>query len=102
LNKKVYYFEHGDHTYPLTKQLIFDGRKNKIFDKKFKIKIPITLFHGSNDQVVPVKFSKKILKAFKKINLKKKLIRIKNGDHSLSRKSDLKKICKEINLMIPR
>ena len=101
LNKKVYYFKHGDHTYPLTKQLIFDGRKNKIFDKKFKIKIPITLFHGLNDQVVPIKFSKKILKAFKKVNLKKKLIRIKNGDHSLSRKSDLKKICKEINLMIP-
>ena len=23
LNKKVYYFKHGDHTYPLTKQLIF-------------------------------------------------------------------------------
>ena len=102
LNKKVYYFEHGDYTYPLTKQLIFDGRKNKIFNKKFKMKIPITLFHGLNDKVVPVKFSKKILKIFKEKNLKKKLIKIKNGDHSLSRKSDLKKICNEINLMIPR
>ena len=33
-------------------------------------------------------------------NLKKKLIKIKNGDHSLSRKSDLKKICNELNCMI--
>ena len=73
LNKKVYYFEHGDYTYPLTKQLIFDGRKNKIFNKKFKMKIPITLFHGLNDKGVPVKFSKKILKIFKEKNLKKKI-----------------------------
>jgi len=30
----------------------------------------------------------------------KKMIKIKNGDHSLSRKSDLKKICNELNSMI--
>ena len=80
------------------KQLILDGRKNKILSKKINIKIPITLFHGSKDEVVPLKFSKKILKIFKKA--KKKLIIIKNGNHSLSKKSDLKKICKELNNMI--
>jgi len=31
---------------------------------------------------------------------KKKFIKIKNGDHSLSRESDLKKICNELNYMI--
>ena len=102
LKKNIYYLKHGDYTYPLTKQLIFDGRKNKIFNKNFNFNIPIVLFHGLKDDVVPIKFSKKILKIFKEKNLKKKLIKIKNGDHSLSRKSDLKKICNEINLMIPR
>ena len=33
-------------------------------------------------------------------NYFRKLIKIKNGDHSLSRKNDLKKICHELNLMI--
>ena len=98
IKKKIYHLEHGKFTYPLTKQLIFNGRKNKIFNNKIDLKIPIVLFHGSNDEVVPLNFSKKIFKICKKSQ--KKLIKIKNGDHSLSRKNDLKKICKELNYMI--
>ena len=98
MTKKIYYLEHGEFTYPLTKQLILDGRKNKVLNNKINLNIPIVLFHGTNDEVVPLNFSKKILKIFKKS--KKKLIKIKNGDHSLSRKNDLKKICNEINYMI--
>ena len=98
MNKKIYNFEHGDYTYPLTKQLIFDGRKNKILNNKINLKIPIVLFHGKNDKIVPLKVSKNILKICKKS--KKKLIIIKNGDHSLSRKNDLKKICGELNKMV--
>ena len=62
------------------------------------MKIPITLFHGLKDEVVPLNISKKVLKIFN--TSKKKLIKIKNGDHSLSRKNDLKKICNELNHMI--
>ena len=98
MTKKIYQLEHGDYTYPLTKQLIFDGRKNKVLNNKINLKIPIVLFHGTNDEVVPLNFSKKIFKICKKS--KKKLIKIKNGDHSLSRKSDLKKICNELNHMV--
>ena len=84
MTKKIYYLEHGGFTYPLTKQLILDGRKNKVLSNKINLNIPIVLFHGTNDDVVPLNFSRKILKVFKKS--KKKLIKIKNGDHSLSRK----------------
>ena len=98
MKKKIYYLEHGNFTYPLTKQLILNGRKNKVLNSKININVPITLFHGLNDEVVPLKFSKKILKICKKG--KKKLIKIKKGDHSLSRKNDLKKINKELNNMI--
>ena len=77
---------------------IFDGRKNKVLNNKINLKVPIVLFHGMNDDVVPINFSKKIIKICKKS--KKKLIKIKNGDHSLSRKSDLKKICNELSYMI--
>ena len=98
MTKKIYHLDHGGFVYPITRQLIFDGRKNKVLNNKINLKIPIVLFHGTNDEVVPLNLSKKIFKICKKS--KKKLIRIKNGDHSLSRKSDLKKICNELNYML--
>ena len=97
LTKKIYNLKHGEFTYPITKQLIFDGKKNKVLNNKINLKIPIILFHGEKDDVVPVNYSRKILKFCKKS--KKKLIVIQNGRHSLSRKSDLKKICRELKNM---
>jgi len=100
MTKKIYNLEHGEFTYPITKQLIFDGRKNKVLNNKINLQIPIALFHGGKDDVVPVQYSKKIFTFCKKS--KKKLIIIKNGQHSLSRKSDLKKISSELKHMIKR
>ena len=100
MDKKIYHLEHGEFTYPLTKQLILDGRKNKILNNKINLKIPIVLFHGAKDDVVPVNYSRKILKFFKKS--KKKLIVIQNGQHSLSRKSDLIKIIRELKNMVKK
>ena len=68
------------------------GRSKKTFSKDFFSKIKINfdkVFTGTNDDVVPTSFSRKILKICKKS--KKKFILIKNGDHSLSRKKDVKK-----------
>ena len=98
MTNKIYYLEESEYTYPITKQLIMNGRKNKVLNKKINLNIPITLFHGLKDEIVPLMFSKKILKIFPKA--KKKLIKINNGDHSLSKKNDLKKICKELNHII--
>ncbi len=98
ISKKIYHLEYSNYKYPITKQLIFDGRKNKVLNNKINLKIPITLFHGLKDDVVPLKFSRKILEICTKS--KKKLVKIKNGDHSLSKKNNLKKICKELNYMI--
>ena len=98
MTKKIYHVKKNGWTYPITKQLILDGRKNRVLNNNINLKIPITLFHGLNDVVVPLSLSKKILKKFKKA--KKRLVRIKNGDHSLSRKKDLKNICSELKKMI--
>jgi len=97
-SKKIYHLKHGEYIYPITKQLIFDGRKNKVLNNKISLKIPVILFHGAKDNIVPISFSRKILTIFKKAN--KKLIVIKNGDHSLSKKHNLKKICNHLNLII--
>ena len=98
MTKKIYNLQHGEFTYPITKQLIFDGRKNKVLNNKINLEIPVILFHGEKDDVVPVSYSKKIFKFCKKSE--RKLIKIKNGQHSLSRKSDLKKICSKLNHII--
>ena len=96
--KGIYYLKHGNYEYPITYQLIKDGRKNKILNKKILDKIHVTMMHGKKDEVVPVNYSRKVLKIFKNAN--KKLLIIKNGDHSLSSKKNLKKITTELNSII--
>ena len=100
IDKGISHIKHGQYEYPITKQLIKDGKKNKILSKKIKSKIYVTLLHGRKDEVVPVLFSRKALKLF--INSDKKLVIIKNGDHSLSSKNNLKKINKELNEIVKK
>ena len=97
IKKGIYNLEHGNYEYPITYQLIKDGRKNRVLSKKIDLKIPVTMIHGSKDTTVPFSFSKKVLKLFN--NAKKKLVIIKNGDHSLFNKKLQKKILGELNLI---
>ncbi len=89
--------KHGDYEYPITLQLIKDGRKNKVLNKKIYQNLKVTMIHGSKDKSVPVSYSKKVLKIFK--NAKKKLVIVKNGDHSLSSSKSLNLIKKELKLI---
>jgi len=98
IKNRIYNLKHGDYIYPITLQLIKDGRKNKVLNKKINYKINITMVHGQKDEVVPVSYSKKILKIFK--NSRKKLVIIKNGDHSLSSPKHLVMLKKELKLII--
>jgi len=99
-SKGVYNLKHGGYEYPITYQLIKDGRKkqNKVLNVKIPMKIPVTMVHGQKDEVVPIKYSREVLKIFSKA--KKKLNIIKKGDHSLSSKKNLNIICKELDNII--
>ena len=96
--KRKILIKNGDYEYPITLQLIKDGKKNKVLNKKINSKINVTMIHGQKDEVVPVIISRYVLKLFSKA--KKKLLIIKNGDHSLSNQNSLKKIIKELNTII--
>ncbi len=96
--KGIINLKHGDYEYPITYQLIKDGRKNKVLDKKINYNINVTMVHGNKDKSVPLIYSKKILKIFK--SKKKKLVIIKNGDHSLSSPKWLSILKKELKFMI--
>ena len=90
--------KHGDYEYPITLQLILDGRKNNVFNKKIYENLNVTMVHGSKDKSVPISYSKKTLKIFK--NAKKKLVIIKNGDHSLSSVKYLNLLKKELKSIV--
>ena len=98
IKNRIYHLKHGNYEYPITYQLIKDGRKNRILNKKIKSFIDVVMIHGSKDEVVPKIYSKKVLKIF--TNAKKKLVIIKDGDHSLSTKKGLKKIILELNKIV--
>ena len=98
IQNSVINLKHGDYEYPISYQLIKDGRKNKILHKKIHHDLKVVMVHGAKDTSVPVIYSKKILKMFK--SNKKKLVIIKNGDHSLSSPKSLKILKKELNSVI--
>ncbi len=98
IKKGIYNLKHGDYVYPITLQLIKDGRKNKVLNKKIRSRINVTMIHGEKDEAVPISYSKKTLKIF--TGAKKKLVLVKNGDHSLSSPKWLKLIKEELITMI--
>ena len=97
-NNGIINLKHGNYEYPITLQMIKDGRKNKVFNKKIYQNLSITMVHGTKDKSVPIYYSRKILKIFK--NAKKKLVIVKNGDHSLSSQKCLSLLKKELKLII--
>ena len=98
IKEGIYNLTHGDYEYPITYQLLKDGRKNKVFNKKIRSRIKVTMIHGEKDEVVPISYSRRVLKIFQ--NAKKKIVIIKNGDHSLSTQRCLKKIITELKLIL--
>ena len=98
ITKGLSIIKNGQYEYPITFQLIKDGRKNKILSKKIRSRIKVTMVHGSKDEVVPVSFSRKVLSIFP--NAQKKLVIVKNGDHSLSNQVYLKKIITELKSVV--
>jgi len=98
IEKGISIIKHGEYTYSITRQLIKDGKKNKVLSRKIKLPISVTMLHGSKDDVVPLSFSRKVLKIF--VGARKKLVIIKNGDHSLSSKKNLKRVIGELNKIV--
>ena len=87
MSQKIYYLEHGGFVYPLTKQLILDGRKNKILNKKIRFNKPVILIHGNKDNIVKDTMPIKIMKKLSSKNVQIKFL--KSSDHSLSSSDDL-------------
>ena len=47
--KGITIIKSGNYEYPITHQLVRDGRKNKVLNKKINSKIRVTMIHGEKD-----------------------------------------------------
>ncbi|HYD19511.1 MAG TPA: alpha/beta hydrolase [Patescibacteria group bacterium] len=78
--------DYGD-PYPLSKQLFEDGRKHLLLKNRIAIRCPVRILHGKQDSVVP--WQKSVTLMDKLSSPDYKAIWINDGDHRLSRNSDL-------------
>ena len=90
-NGKIYKLKSSyNNFYPITKKFIFDAKKLLVLNKKIKCNFPVELLHGADDSSVSWLYSIKLIKTL--ITKKLNLTIINDGDHSLSRPQDLKKL----------
>tara|TARA_B100000676_G_C17913861_1_gene751544 strand:- start:284 stop:1036 length:753 start_codon:yes stop_codon:yes gene_type:complete len=97
LIKKGYiekFFEEYNSSYRITKKLIEDGKKHLILKDKINLNTPIRIFHGIKDDSVPWNLSLDLISSFTSNDMNISLN--KTGDHSLSKKNDLKNLSEAI------
>ena len=70
VKKGIIKLKNGKYEYPISYQLIKDGRRNKILHKRINSKINVTMIHGSKDEL----FLKFTLKKFLKFFIRQKKI----------------------------
>jgi pimeloyl-ACP methyl ester carboxylesterase len=83
--------------YPITKELIEDGRKNLLLNDSINIDIPIILLHGMEDKDVPYTYS--IRTAQKLVSKQVTVVLTKSSDHRMSSDDDLKLLTESIQKM---
>jgi pimeloyl-ACP methyl ester carboxylesterase len=73
--------------YPITRQLIEDGRRHLLLDRPIPLAIPVRLLHGLGDESVPWRLSLTLAERLVAADVRVTLV--KGGDHRLSREADL-------------
>lgn len=80
---------YGD-PYPITRNLIEDGRKHLILPDGIDVDCPVRILHGDEDPDVPWEHGLAAYRAIRSADMQFTLI--KGGDHRLSRDSDIRAI----------
>jgi len=83
-----------DEPYIITRQLLEDGKKHLLFGKPIETKCPVYILQGAKDEAVPASHALKLLSHMMLDPVFFTLV--PDGDHSLSRDSDLMLLKKTI------
>ncbi len=78
--------QYGD-PYPITHQLIEDGRAHLMLDRPIALDCPVRLLHGQRDPDVPWETALRIAERVSSEDVQ--VLVVKDGDHRLSRPQDL-------------
>ena len=79
--------EYTDNPYPITKRLIEEGKAHCLLDSPIPLTCPTRLIHGLADRDVPWQTSLRLAESLDSHDVQLQLI--KDGEHRLSRPSDL-------------
>jgi len=90
------YYEPSDYDepYEISRELIEDGRKNQIMDGPINFEGPVRILQGMKDSSVPWRHAQKLITALTSNDVEMTLV--KNGGHSLSEPSDIKRMLQTI------
>ncbi len=83
--------------YPITRELISDGKQWSILDGPIDLSMPVTILQGKMDPDVPWTHALKVQEKIASTDCVFHLI--KDGEHRLSREGDIKRLLLEVQLM---
>jgi len=86
---------YGDDPYPITKNLIEDGRKHLLLGKPIQVKCPVRILQGVMDPDVPWQHAMKLVSCLAQDDVTMTLV--KDGDHRLSRPEDIERLLKTVD-----
>ncbi len=90
--------DYSDSPYPITVQLIEEGRKHLLLDKTIPIHCPIRLLHGMKDDDVPYTLSVTLAQKLESDDVQLQLI--KRSDHRMSSEEDVAMLERTIEMLI--
>lgn len=82
--------EYGDAPYPITRELIEDGRKHLLMGGLIETRCPVHILQGVQDPDVPWRHAVELVSRFSRDDVV--LTLIKDGDHRLSRPEDIERL----------
>jgi pimeloyl-ACP methyl ester carboxylesterase len=80
--------------YPFTWRLVEDGRRHLVLDRPINILCPVRLLHGARDTDVPPALSHEVAERLTAPDVQ--VIMVKDGDHRLSRPTDLRLLTRTV------
>ena len=86
--------DYGDEPYPITRELIEDGRKHLLLHAPIPIACPVRLIHGMADADVPWRTSLALAGKLESGDVEVSLV--KDGGHNLSEPADLDRLCRTV------
>ncbi len=89
---------YGEEPYPITRQLVEEGRNHLLMGGRINVRVPVRLLHGRLDPDVPWQTSAELMEKLASDDVE--LHVIKNAGHRLSEPNNLQLLCKTLEELL--